>query len=71
MPAIALRQSTDAQPVPEQWQPWQNAPPQLLLSSMMFYEIGHAFGQLGSVVPSVSPPNFLCMSSSLPVGGGV
>lgn len=27
MPAIALCQSTDAQPVPEQWQPWQNAPP--------------------------------------------
>jgi len=39
--------------------------PQLLLLSMMSYGVQYAFGQLGSAVPTVSPPSFLCTPSLL------
>ena len=44
--------------------------PSFFLLSMMSYGMGYPFGQLGSAVPAVSPPNFLCPPSLL-VGGVV
>ena len=37
--------------------------PQLYMLSMMSYGMEYPFGQLGSAVPAVSPPNLLCTSS--------
>jgi len=40
-------------------------PPQLYMLSVMSYGMEHPFGQLGSAVLPVSPPNFLCTLSPL------
>jgi len=46
--------------------PYLNVPPlsfffpQLYMLSMMSYGMEYPFGQLGSAVLAVSPPNFLC-----------
>jgi len=39
--------------------------PQLYTLSMMLYGIEYPFGQLGSAVVAVSPPNFCCTPSRL------
>jgi len=36
----------------------------------MTYGMEYPFGQLGSAVPAVSPPDFLCTPSLLVVGWG-
>ncbi|KAK4830244.1 hypothetical protein QYF61_009311 [Mycteria americana] len=46
---------------------WNNLSRDLL--SMMSYGVGYPFGQLGSAVPAVAPPSFLCTPSLL--AGGV
>ena len=57
MKTTAYHHPTDAQPVPEQWPPYQLS--LVLLLSMMPYGTEYPFGQLASAVPAVSPPNFL------------
>ena len=44
--------------------------PQLYMLSMMSYGMEYPFGQLGSAVPAVSPPNFLCTPASSLAGWG-
>ena len=58
---------TDPQPVPEQRPP--PAVPPVHIPSIMSYGVGYPFGQLGSAVPAMSPPSFLCTPS--PLAGGV
>ena len=63
--AIAHHSPTDAPLVPDQ----QSAPPSQLPSvyilGMTSYGMEYPFGQLGSAVLAVSPPNFSCPSSLL------
>ena len=53
---------------------WTSPPsfffPQLCMLSMLSYGMEYPFGQLGSAVPAVSPPNFLCTPSLLAGGVG-
>jgi len=42
--------------------------PQLFLLRMMLHDMGCPFGQLGSAVPAVSQPSFLCTPSPLADG---
>jgi len=44
--------------------------PRPYMLSMALYGMAYPFGQLGSAVPAVSPPNFLCTPSPL-IGGAV
>ena len=44
--------------------------PQLYMLSMTSYGLEYPCGQLGSAVPAVSPPNFLCTPSLLAGGVG-
>ena len=63
--AIAHHLLTDAQLVPEQ----RSAPPSQLppvyILGMTSHGLEYPFGQFGSAVLAVSPPNFLCPSSFL------
>ena len=63
--AIAYHLLTDAQLVPKQ----QSTPPSQLhpiyILGMMSYGMEYLFGQVGSVVLAVSPPNFMCPFSLL------
>ena len=68
-PPVAHHQLTDAQPVPEQWQPQPACLlPAFLLLSVTSYDMEYPFGQLGSAVPAVPPPSFLCTPSLLTDG---
>ena len=63
--AIAHHSLSNAQLVPKQ----RSAPPSQLLPvyilGMTSYGMEYPFGQFGSAVLAVSPPNFLCPSSLL------
>lgn len=43
----------------KQQPPWKDYAPCFLLPSMTFYGMEYPFGQLGSAVLAVSPPNLL------------
>ena len=62
--AIAHDLPTDAQLVPEQRSPPGQLPPVYILG-MTSHGVEYPFGQFGSAVLAVSPPNFLCPSSLL------
>ena len=65
--AIAHHSLTDAQLVPKQ----QSTPPppgqlpSVYILGMTSHGMEYPFGQFGSAVPAVSPPNSLCPSSLL------
>ena len=63
--AIAHRSLTDAQSVPEQWSTPPGQLPPVYILGMTSYGLEYPFGQLGSAVPAVSPPSFLCTPSLL------
>ncbi|KAK4832592.1 hypothetical protein QYF61_024383 [Mycteria americana] len=48
-----------------------SSPPKLCMLSMTSYGMECPFGQLGSAVPAVSPPNFLCTPSLLAGGSKI
>ena len=67
--AIAHHVLTNAQLVPEQQSTPPGQLPPLYILGMTSYGMECPFGQFGSAVLAVSPPNFLCIPSLL--AGGV
>ena len=63
--AIAHHSLTHAQLVPEQRSARPGQLPPVYILGMMIHGMGYPFGQFGSAVLAVSPPNFLCPSSLL------
>ena len=63
--AIAHHLLTDAQSVPEQRSTPPSQLPPVYILGMTSYGMEYSFGQFGSAVLAVSPPNFLCPSSLL------
>ena len=64
--AIAHHSPTDAQLVPEQrFHPPPGQLPPVYILGMTSHGMEYPFGQFGSAVLAVSPPNFLCPSSLL------
>lgn len=51
---------TDAQPIPKQWSAALGQLPPVYLLSMMFCDVEYPSGQLGSALPALLPPGFLC-----------
>ena len=63
--AIAHHSLTDAQLVSKRQSAPRGRLPLVYILGMTSYGMEYSFGQLGSAVLAVSPPNFLCPSSLL------
>lgn len=64
-------QQTNALPISQQRIPWKNSPLPIFFLRMASYGMESLFGQFGSAVPLLSPPDLLLIPNLLPRGSKV